>query len=62
MTIGVRNPLDVRVVYIEDIADQTNVQTVKQRLAELRIDEVIDSSVLAQLLDDHAYTIFRNIY
>ncbi|AXM88062.1 spore germination protein [Anoxybacillus ayderensis] len=58
MTIGVRNPLDVRVVYIEDIADQTNVQTVKQRLTELQIDEVIDSSILAQLLDDHAYTIF----
>ncbi|WP_043966489.1 spore germination protein [Anoxybacillus thermarum] len=56
--IGVRNPLEVRVVYIEDIADETNVQTVKQRLEELHIDEVIDSSVLAQMLDDHAYTIF----
>lgn len=58
MTIGMRNPLEVRVVYIEDIADEENIQTVKQRLSELRIDEVTDSSVLAQLLDDHAYTIF----
>ncbi len=58
MEIGERNKLEVRVVYIQDIADETNVQTVKQRLSELRIDEVTDSSVLAQLLDDHAYTIF----
>lgn len=58
MTIGMRNSLEVRVVYIEDIADEENVQTVKQRLSELHIDEVTDSSVLAQLLDDHAYTIF----
>ncbi|MGG3938496.1 spore germination protein [Anoxybacillus kestanbolensis] len=58
MMIGMRNKLEVRVVYIEDIADEENVQTVKQRLSELHIDEVTDSSVLAQLLDDHAYTIF----
>lgn len=58
MTIGERNKLEVRVVYIEDIADEENVQTVKQRLSELHIDEVTDSSVLAQLLDDHTYTIF----
>ncbi|MBE2940948.1 spore germination protein [Anoxybacillus flavithermus] len=58
MTIGMRNPLEVRVVYIEDIADEENIQTVKQRLSELHIDEVTDSSVLAQLLEDHAYTIF----
>lgn len=58
MTIGERNKLEVRVAYIEDIADEENVQTVRQRLSELHIDEVTDSSVLAQLLDDHAYTIF----
>ncbi|MCL9969767.1 spore germination protein [Anoxybacillus kestanbolensis] len=56
--IGARNQLEVRVVYIRDIADETNVQTIKQRLLELHLDEVTDSSVLAQLLDDHAYTIF----
>ncbi|WP_035020259.1 spore germination protein [Anoxybacillus flavithermus] len=56
--IGARNQLEVRVVYIRDIADETNVQTIKQRLSELHLDEVTDSSVLAQLLDDHAYTIF----
>lgn len=58
MTIGERNKFEVRVAYIKDIADEENVQTVKQRLSELHIDEVTDSSVLAQLLDDHAYTIF----
>jgi len=49
MTIGMRNSLEVRVVYIEDIADEENVQTVRQRLSELHIDEVTDSSEFACL-------------
>ncbi|TCL49200.1 GerA spore germination protein [Thermolongibacillus altinsuensis] len=58
MIIGKRNKLPVRIVYIQDIADPDNVQTVKQRLSELDVDDVTDSSVLAQMLDDHSFSIF----
>ncbi|MFY0759401.1 spore germination protein [Metabacillus dongyingensis] len=58
VTIGERVKTEIRIVYIEDIADPENVQTVKQRISGIVIDDVLDSSVLVQLIEDNSFTIF----
>lgn len=56
--IGDREPREVRLIYLKSIANETDVQTMKQRLNELEIDVVDDSSVLMQYLEDSSSTVF----
>ncbi len=56
--VGSRVKQKVRIVYVNDIADMENVQTIRQRLSEIEIDDIMDSSVLAQILDDNSYSFF----
>lgn len=58
ITIGERVKTEIRIVYIEDIADPENVETVKKRINEIVIDDVLDSSVVVQLIEDNSFTIF----
>ncbi|RUL48655.1 spore germination protein [Lysinibacillus antri] len=56
--VGERNSTEVRIVYIKDIANEDNIATMKQRIQDLKIDDPIDSNVLAQLLDDNSLSLF----
>jgi spore germination protein len=58
LTIGTRSKRKVRIVYLKDIADEDNVETVKQRLQDIHVEDVMDSSVLAQMIDDNSLSIF----
>lgn len=56
--VGERTKTEVRILYIKDITDETNVQTLRQRIQDLVIDGVIDCNVLSQLLDDQSLSLF----
>lgn len=60
--IGERVPSEVRLVYLESIANQTDIQTMRQRLSDLHVEDVSDSSVLAQYIDDSSSTVFPQFY
>src|SRR5699024_1333829 len=47
-TVGGTVPSDVRVVYMKSIANQEDVNTVKQRIRDLDVDKIEDSIVLKQ--------------
>ncbi|WP_082406769.1 spore germination protein [Bacillus sp. JCM 19041] len=51
-TIGSGSKTSVYVVYCQSIANAENVQTVKQRITDLQLDQVPDSSTLLQVLED----------
>jgi Bacillus/Clostridium GerA spore germination protein len=56
--IGTRTKKKVQMVYIKDIADEENVNTFRQRITDLEIDSIIDSTVLSQMIEDNSWTVF----
>ena len=56
--VGDRNTTEIRLLYIKEITDETNVQTLRQRITDLKIDDVVDCNVLSQLLDDQSLSLF----
>lgn len=56
--VGEREPREVRLIYLNSLANETDVNTMRQRITGLEIDVVDDISVLAQYLEDSSATIF----
>ncbi|ABO50257.1 GerA spore germination protein [Desulforamulus reducens MI-1] len=48
---------DVALMYIRDIANESLVQEVKRRIKSLKIDGVIDSGILEQLIEERPWSI-----
>ncbi|WP_241494651.1 spore germination protein [Bacillus coahuilensis] len=58
LEVGNRIKTIVYITYIQDIADPTNVETFRQRLNDIEVDSVIDSTLLAQQIEDNSWTLF----
>ncbi|NQD68829.1 spore germination protein, partial [Bacillus haikouensis] len=58
LIIGSRAKKKVQIIYIKDIADEENVNTFRQRITELEVDSIVDSTVLSQMIEDNSYTVF----
>ncbi|WP_254871227.1 spore germination protein [Bacillus sp. Marseille-Q1617] len=58
LMIGTRAKKKVQMVYIRDIADEENVNTFRQRIKDLEVDSIIDSTVLSQMIEDNSLTVF----
>lgn len=56
--VGERNKTEIRLIYISNLTDETNVQTLRQRITDLKIDDIVDCNVLSQLLDDQSLSLF----
>ncbi|WP_241680159.1 spore germination protein [Metabacillus mangrovi] len=46
------------ILYLENIANDENVRSVWQRVNEVEIDNIVDSSLLAQIISDNQHTPF----
>jgi hypothetical protein len=53
LTVGRLTKTKVAVMHIEGIANQDNLQTVIQRIKEIEIDAVTDSSYIVQIISDN---------
>ncbi len=60
--IGERFPREARLVYVKSLANETDINTMRQRLKELEVDQIEDSSVLMQYIEDSSLTIFPQFY
>ncbi|MEN2466534.1 spore germination protein [Ornithinibacillus sp. JPR2-1] len=56
--IGHLSPRDVRLVYLKSIANEVDVNTMRQRLNELDVDEIEDTIVLKQYMEDSQTNLF----
>ncbi|MBC5636568.1 spore germination protein [Ornithinibacillus sp. BX22] len=56
--IGHLSPRDVRLVYLKSIANEDDVNTMRQRLNELDVDEIEDTIVLKQFMEDSQTNLF----
>ncbi|TFB22149.1 spore germination protein [Filobacillus milosensis] len=60
--IGNEIPTEVRLVYLKDLANEENVNEMRKRLKNLETDDVLESSVLTQYIEDNSYSIFPQMY
>lgn len=56
--IGNKTNTTIALLYMKGIASEEMVNTLRQRIKDLNIDAMIDSSVLAQLIDDNSLSPF----
>ncbi len=60
-TVGDTMPTEVAIMYLDGIADEENVNTLRQRINDLAVDGVLDSNMLAQYLADNEISVFPQL-
>ncbi len=58
LKIGRRTNTSVSILYMSGIASDQMVNTLRQRLLDLDIDQLLDSAVLAEMIDDNSLSVF----
>jgi len=58
LEIGEHVKKQLRIIYIKDLTDEDVLKTLKHKLENIITDDISDSSVLAQCLEDNHYSFF----
>ncbi|QOR66126.1 spore germination protein [Cytobacillus suaedae] len=61
VTVGELSKTRIAVLYVDGIADKTNVRTVLQRLQDIEFDQLVDSSYVAQIIADNQMSPFPQL-
>lgn len=61
MKIGEYSQTDVTIGYIKDIADPKLIKRLKNRLNQIKVDEINNSGEIEQFIEDHPFSIFPTI-
>lgn len=59
--VGERSKTDVSIMYIEDIANPNLVKEVIRRIENIKIDAILESSYIEQLIEDNHYSPFPQL-
>ncbi|KRF01705.1 spore gernimation protein GerA [Paenibacillus sp. Soil766] len=59
--IGALSQTEVRLIYLDGIADQEIVDEIMKRLSAIHIDAVLESSYIEELIRDHPFSIFPTL-
>ncbi|TSI09672.1 spore germination protein [Lysinibacillus sp. BW-2-10] len=57
-TLGKQTNTSLSLLYIHGLAAEQHVNTIRQRISDLELEDILDSAVLAGLIDDSALSIF----
>lgn len=60
--VGTITPREVRIVYMKSIANETDVNTIRQRIQDLDVDEIEDTTALKQYIEDSSMSLFPQFY
>jgi len=58
LQVGKTIPTNVSLLYMKGIADEENVHTMRQRIRDLTVDEILDATLLAQYVSDNEKSLF----
>ena len=58
LTVGDRSKTKVRLLYLNDVANPALITDVKERISAIRIDGILESGYLEQLITDNRLTLF----
>ncbi|RDW19847.1 spore germination protein [Oceanobacillus chungangensis] len=56
--VGKKISREVRLIYMKSVANEKDVNTMRQRLKDLDVDEIEDSAVLSQYIEDSSFNLF----
>ena len=56
--IGNTAPTEIRLVYLDSVANEEDINEMRQRLNKLEADDILESSMLIQYIEDNVYSIF----
>jgi len=62
LIVGKKIPREVRLVYLKSTANEADVNTMRQRILDLEVDELEDSNSLKQYIEDSPGSIFPQFY
>lgn len=60
--IGKTVPCEVRILYMKSVANEADVNTMRQRIQDLDVDEMEDTTVLLQYIEDSSRSLFPQFY
>ncbi|MGE7980925.1 spore germination protein [Solibacillus sp. NPDC093137] len=58
LKVGNQTNTSLSILYLDGVASEQNINTVRQRIQALDIEDLIDSAELAELIDDSSLSIF----
>ncbi|UOE53497.1 spore germination protein [Cytobacillus oceanisediminis] len=58
MTVGKLSKTKVAVLFVKGIADQENINTVIQRIKDIKYDHIQDSSYISSMIEDNSNSLF----
>lgn len=61
MIVGTRTKTDINIAYIEDIVKEGLVDEVKRRLAKIKIDAILESGYVEELIEDAPLSPFNTV-
>ena len=62
LVIGEKVPREVRIVYMKSVANREDVNTMRQRIQDIEVDEVESTTSLKQFVEDSITNIFPQFY
>ncbi|MDQ0285488.1 spore germination protein KA [Desulfofundulus luciae] len=62
ITLGERTRTSVEIAYIRGLADPRLVQEVKDRLSRIKVDGIIESGNIEELIEDHPHSPFPQVF
>lgn len=62
LTVGSKIPREVRIVYLKSTANEADVNTMRQRIQDLDVDELEDTTALKRYIEDSSTSIFPQFY
>lgn len=61
LSIGQRYPVLVTLAYLDDLVNPSLLHLAQERLSRIRVDTVINGTMLANYLKDHAFSLFPTV-
>lgn len=61
-TIGLRSSTKLSVMYLADVVNEDVVREVESRIYSLKVDTILSTGELAELIEDNSYTPFPQLY
>lgn len=62
LVVGNCVPQEVRIIYMKSVANTTDINTMRQRIQDIEVDELENSTMLKQFLEDSTTNIFPQFY
>lgn len=61
MQVGSRSKTDIAIIYLEDVVNQTVLETVEKRIKNIEIEAVLESSYIEEMIEDDSYSPFPQL-